>query len=102
MLLLLTYKQKLKHEYLVQKVAECWSEFMDELLCDCLESVDWSIFKNSVANLNECANTIRDFTCKCGEDHVPKKLIRVFPNRKPRINREIHSLLKFWSEVFKS
>eukprot|EP00061_Rhincodon_typus_P013551 g39989.t1 len=32
---------------------------------------------------------------------MPKKLIRVFPNQKPWMNRKIHSLLKSRSEAFK-
>eukprot|EP00061_Rhincodon_typus_P011863 g37203.t1 len=81
---------------------QCWSGLTDELLHDCLESVDWSIFKISAANLNEYAITVTDFISTCAEDCVPKTLIRVFPNRKPRMNWKIHSLLKSRSEVFKS
>eukprot|EP00061_Rhincodon_typus_P011076 g35834.t1 len=93
------YKQKLKHEDLVQNIVQCRSEGMDELLRDCL---DWSIFKNSAANLNEHITTITDFISRGVQDNVPKKLIRVLPNRKPWMNWKTHSLLKYWSEVFKS
>eukprot|EP00061_Rhincodon_typus_P017415 g46104.t1 len=58
-LLLLADKHNLKHEDQVQKVA--WSEVMDELQSDCLESVDWSIFKNTAANLKEHAITVISF-----------------------------------------
>eukprot|EP00061_Rhincodon_typus_P015403 g43055.t1 len=75
---------------------------MDELLCDCLEPVDWSIFKNSAANLNENSTTVTDFISKCGEDCMPKKLIQVLTNWKPQMNQEIHFLFMFRSEVFKS
>ncbi|XP_048414141.1 uncharacterized protein LOC125465079 isoform X2 [Stegostoma tigrinum] len=100
--LLPAYKQKLKRENPVQRVVQCWSEETDKLLRDCFESVDWSVFKNSAANLNEYATTVTDFISKCVEDCVPKKLIRVFPNQKPWMNWEIHSLLKSRSEAFKS
>ncbi|XP_060703504.1 uncharacterized protein LOC132830055 [Hemiscyllium ocellatum] len=100
--LLPAYKQKLKREDPVQKVVQCWSDGTDELLQDCFESVDWSIFKNSATSLNEYATTVTDFISKCVEDCVPKKLIRVFPNQKPWMNSEIHSLLKSRSEAFKS
>eukprot|EP00061_Rhincodon_typus_P012658 g38536.t1 len=74
---------------------------MDELLHDCLELVDWSVFQKSAANLNEYAITVTDFTSKCVEDCMPKKLILVFPNCKPWMNREIHSLLMSRSEALK-
>eukprot|EP00061_Rhincodon_typus_P014661 g41831.t1 len=59
--LLPAYKQKLKREDPSQKVVQCWSDAAEELLRDCLESVDWTIFKNSVDNLNKYTTTIMDF-----------------------------------------
>eukprot|EP00061_Rhincodon_typus_P016067 g44086.t1 len=51
---------------------------------------------------DEYAITLTDFISKCVEDCVPKKSIRVFSNRKPWMNREIHSLLKTRHAAFKS
>ena len=53
-----------------------------------LESVDWSVFKNSVTSLNKYATTVTEFISKCVEDCVPKKQICVFPNWKPWMNRD--------------
>eukprot|EP00061_Rhincodon_typus_P013371 g39705.t1 len=52
-LFLPAYKQKLKREDLSQEVVQCWSEAAEGLLWDCLESMDWAIFKNSADNLDE-------------------------------------------------
>eukprot|EP00061_Rhincodon_typus_P013041 g39163.t1 len=93
-LLLLAYKQKLKHNDPGQKVAQCVSLRQQKGL----EVVDWSKFKNSVANLNEYAATVTDFINKCVEDCVPK----MFPNQKPRMNWKIQSLLKSGSMAYKS
>eukprot|EP00061_Rhincodon_typus_P013975 g40703.t1 len=71
--------QKLKHDDQVQKVGQCWSEVMDKLLCDCLESADWPIFKYSVANPNVYATNVTGFI----------------------MNQKIHSLLKSRFEAFK-
>ncbi|XP_072362773.1 uncharacterized protein [Scyliorhinus torazame] len=101
-LLLPAYRQKLKRENPAKKVVQCWSEETEELLRDCLETEDWSIFKNSATNLNECATTVTDFISKCVDDCVPKKAVRAFPNQKPWLNREIDSLLKDRSEAFKA
>eukprot|EP00061_Rhincodon_typus_P011069 g35823.t1 len=57
----LAYKQKLKRGDPVWKVVLCWSEAVEELLWDCLELVNWSIFKVSAANLDEHATTTMDF-----------------------------------------
>ncbi|XP_051866219.1 uncharacterized protein LOC127567392 [Pristis pectinata] len=102
LLLLPAYKQKLKREDPVQRVVQCWSEEIDELLCDCFESVDWSMFKDSAASLDEYISTITEFISKYIEDCVPKRTIRVFPNRKPWMNWKIHTLPKSRTAAFKS
>eukprot|EP00061_Rhincodon_typus_P018407 g47569.t1 len=85
-----------------QKEIQCWSKAVEEHFQDCLETVDWTVFKYLAKNLDEYAATITDFVSKCVEDCVPKKLIWVFPNRKPWLNREIHSLLKTRRTAFTS
>eukprot|EP00061_Rhincodon_typus_P003367 g19914.t1 len=71
-------------------------------LWDCLDLMDWTVFKHSVGNLDEYTNTVTDFISKCVEGCVPKKSIWVFPNRKPWMKREIHSLLKATHVAFVS
>ena len=62
----------------------------------------WSVFKKSAASLNENATTVTDFIRKCVETCVPKKILRVFPNEKTWMNRDIHCLLRSRSEAFNS
>eukprot|EP00061_Rhincodon_typus_P004424 g22531.t1 len=100
--LLPAYEQKLKQKNPSQKEAQCWSEAVEDCLQDCLDLVDWTVFKCSVENLDEYATTVTDFVRKCVEDCVPKKSVQVFPNRKCSMNKEIHSLLKTRSAAFKS
>eukprot|EP00061_Rhincodon_typus_P006050 g26269.t1 len=75
---------------------------VEEHLQDCLELVDWTVFMNSAENLDAYTTRVMDFMNKYVEDCVPKKSIRVFPNRKPWINWEIHCLLKTSRVAFKS
>eukprot|EP00061_Rhincodon_typus_P002980 g18982.t1 len=64
--------------------------------------MDCTVIQSSVENLDEYATTVIDFISKYQEDCVPKESIRVFPNRNPWINQEIHSLLKTRRAAFKS
>eukprot|EP00061_Rhincodon_typus_P005324 g24690.t1 len=100
MLPLLVYKQEQKHEDLIQKLVQCWSEVTDELLHEYLESVDCFVFQSSVINLN--GTNLTDFIGKCVKDCMSKNLIRVFPNRKLWMTRMVYSQLKSMSEVSKS
>eukprot|EP00061_Rhincodon_typus_P008386 g30944.t1 len=52
------------------------SEAVEDYFWDCLESVDWTVFKCSLENLDKYATTITDFISKCVEDCVPKKSTR--------------------------
>eukprot|EP00061_Rhincodon_typus_P015108 g42604.t1 len=97
--LLPAYKQQLKWENPPQNKVQCWSKAVEDHLRDHLDSVDWTVFKCSVENLDEYATTVTDFISKCVEDCVPKKLIRMFPNHKPLM--EIHFLLKASHAAFK-
>eukprot|EP00061_Rhincodon_typus_P005450 g24981.t1 len=62
---------KLKWEDPSQKIVQCWSEAVEELLWDCLKLVDWTIFKNSADILVVYATTIKDFISKCIDDCLP-------------------------------
>lgn len=64
----------------VQNVALRWSEEIDEHLQDCFESIDWSTFKGSAANLSEYAIAITQFITRCVNYCMSKKSIPVFPN----------------------
>lgn len=70
-----------------------------DLLHDCFESVDWFLFDDSTANLHWYDTGVTGFICKCAEDSIPAKSIRVLPNQET-MNREIHSILKFKPEGF--
>eukprot|EP00061_Rhincodon_typus_P003725 g20816.t1 len=99
--LLPAYKQKPKRENLSQKVVQCWSESAEDHLRDCLELVDWTMFKCSVEHLDRYTTIVMDFISKWMEDHVSKRSIHVFPSYKPWMNQEIHSLLKTMRAAFK-
>eukprot|EP00061_Rhincodon_typus_P014343 g41302.t1 len=88
------YRQKLKWEKSSRKEVQCWSEAVEDGLRDSLDSVDWTVFKRSAENPDKFATTVTNFITKHVEGCAPKKSIRVFPNQKPWMNQEIHSLLK--------
>lgn len=76
------YKRNLKQENQIQKVVECWSVEMNNILCNCFEYVDCSIFRDSAVNLDEYVTAVTDFISKCVEDCTPMTTIHVFPNQK--------------------
>eukprot|EP00061_Rhincodon_typus_P003233 g19600.t1 len=67
---------------------------MENHIQDCLDSVDWSVFKCSAEKLDKYITTVTGFISKCMEECIPK-------NRKPWMNQKIHSLLKIRHAAFK-
>jgi len=82
------YKQKLKLENPTAKATLHWSKEAEDRLRDCLGSVDWPVFKSAAENLNENATTVTDFISKCVADCLPEMTVRMFPNRKPWMNKK--------------
>ncbi|XP_055512237.1 uncharacterized protein LOC129709727 [Leucoraja erinacea] len=101
-LLLPAYRQQLKSALPEVRTVQSWSGEAEEQLQDCLESVDWAMFRDSATDLNEYATVATEFIKKCVEDCIPTKTFRVFPNQKPWMNHEIRILLKTRSRAFRS
>eukprot|EP00061_Rhincodon_typus_P009948 g33841.t1 len=76
-----------------------WCSDTVTLMHHCSQDLEYLPVKG--LNLNEYATTVTDFISKCVEDCMTKKLIRMFPNRKPWMSGEIYSLLRSGSEAFK-
>lgn len=89
-LLLPAYKNKLKWEDPVQKVMQCWSEETDETLRDRFVSVEWSICKDSMANLSEYATPVTDVNSKCAMGMCQRQSYK-FYQPETRMNCEVHS-----------
>eukprot|EP00061_Rhincodon_typus_P008137 g30488.t1 len=51
----------MKSENPSRKEVQCWSEVAEDRLRDSSESMDWTVFKCSVENLDTYATTIMDF-----------------------------------------
>ncbi len=102
-LLLPAYRQKLKQEAPALRTIQCWSDQSDAILKDCFDHVDWDMFRAaSDDNIEAYSDTVTCFIRKCIQDVVPTKTIRIYPNQKPWINRDVRSALSAWTSAFKS
>ncbi len=102
-LLLPAYRQKLKREAPALRTIQCWSDQSDATLQDCFDHVDWDMFQAaSDDDIEAYSDTVTCFICKCIEDVVPTKTIRIYPNKKPWINSDVRSALSARTSAFKS
>ncbi len=93
-LLLPTYRQKLKREAPALRTVQCWSDQSDAILQDCFDHVDWDMFW--------AASDDNRGVFRYGHDIVPTKTIRIYPNQKPWINSDVRSVLSARTSAFKS
>ncbi len=82
------------------RVVQVWPEGASEQLQDCFNNTDWTIFEDD--NIDTYTSSVL-FYIKCCMDNVTTtKQIRVFPNNKPWMTREVRLLLKARNTAFRS
>lgn len=97
-----TYRQRLKTVKPVTKTVRRWTSEATEALRGCLETTDWSVFKESSSSLDEYADTVTSYVAFCENSCVPIKTVRVFGNNKPWFRRSVKIKLDAKNEAFKS
>jgi hypothetical protein len=71
-LLLPSYRQKLKQEVPVLRSIQCWSDQSESVLQDCFDHADWDMFPvASDNNIDVYTDTVTEFIRKCIGDVVP-------------------------------
>ena len=93
-LLITTYKQKLKQEVPVTWSIWKWSDDSDARLHDCFASTDWNMFRDSSNGVEEYTTSVISFIIKCNNDVIPTVTVRTYPNQKPWITGNIRMELK--------
>jgi hypothetical protein len=65
-LLIHSYRQKLKQEELGLRTIQCWSDQSESTLQDCFDHVDWNMFRVGSDNNNDhYTDTVTEFIMKC-------------------------------------
>ncbi|KAL0161541.1 hypothetical protein M9458_045266 [Cirrhinus mrigala] len=101
-LLLPVYRQKLKQEAPTLRTVHCWSDQSESMLQDCFNHTDWEMFRTAADNIDEYTDSVCGFIKKCVDDVVPSKTVKVYPNQKPWINRDVRMALAARNSAFVS
>jgi hypothetical protein len=93
-LLLPSYRQKLKQGAPVVMTIQCRSDQSKSTLQDCFDHEDWDMFRvASEKIIDTYTDTVNEFIRKCIGDVVPTVTIKAYPNQKPWIERSFRSKL---------
>jgi hypothetical protein len=68
----------------------------------CLEGTSWTIFEDSSADLHEQTEAISGYIDFCVSAVIPTKTIKVYPNNKPWVTKELKDILNEKKSVFAS
>ena len=91
------YKQKLKREKPQVKEVREWLNDSTEALRACFECTDWKTLTD--ASTIDMATEVVKF---CEDMIIPKKNIKIFPNSKPWVSKDIRVLLQRKQLAFKT
>lgn len=82
------------------RTVKTWPEGASSQLQDCFERTNWDIFGNQ--DLEEYTSTVLFYIQNCVDNVTVDKLIRVYPNQKPWMTKEVQTLLKDRNTAFRS
>ena len=94
LLLIPSYRQKLKTEKPTIKSRLDWTHDAVETLKGCLDCTLWDSFKTACSSLDEYTSTVTSYIQFCVETCIPTKTVRSFGNSKPWFNKELAALRK--------
>lgn len=77
-----------------------WPEGASEQLQDCFSCTDWTIFEDD--NIDTYTSSVLCYIKCCRDNVITMKRIRVFPNNKPWMTKDVQLLLKARNTAFRS
>lgn len=87
-----SYAPRLKASKPVTKSVKCWDEDKAEQLSGALACTDWTVFTAACPDLDSLTTTVTDYINFCVDLVVPEKCVKIFPNNKPWVTKELKAL----------
>ena len=87
------YRQLLKTDKPSIKTISDWSYNSSESLKACFESTDWDVFFDANLAPDELTDTVSSYVQWCKDLYINDKSIKIFPNNKPWITKELKGVL---------
>lgn len=93
------YKTKLKRSKPEKKVIRTWTNESREQLKACFDWTNWEIFRED--SLDEMTRVTNDYINFCVQLVVPTKEIKIYPNNKSYVTRDIKKVINTRKVAFK-
>lgn len=107
LLLLPKYTPAIKRVKPTVKTVKVWLEEANSLLQQEFQNTDWNMFARqatlvSHTDINIYTSSVLHYINRCVDKVSTQKIIKVFPNQKPWMNKEVRLLLKAHDAAFKT
>ena len=96
-----TYKTALKSSKPLVKSINAWTDDSIETLKGCFLCTDWDTFSGE-PNLDNATEVTTDYIKFCVDTVIPKRTIKVYPNNKPYITKEVKDCINRKKQAFKT
>ena len=96
-----TYKSKLKRCKPVEREIRCWSSEACEELRACFELTNWDVFHDQ-NSLDVTTSVTTDYINFCAQLVIPIKRIRIYPNNKRFVSKDIKDIINTRKVAFKN
>ncbi|KAM3842547.1 uncharacterized protein ACN63O_022346, partial [Diretmus argenteus] len=100
LLLIPAYAPLRKTAPITTKTVTTWLEDATQQLQDCFDSTNWDVFEHQ--DLDLFTDSVLCYIKHCTDTVTVEKRIRVYPNQKPWMTREVQRLLKERNTAFRS
>ena len=87
------YRPILKTKKVESKLIKCWSEESCLELQGCFDCTNWSIFIESCQDLDDLLFIVNSYIHFCENMIVPQKRIKLFPNNKPWLTKDMRQVI---------
>ena len=82
------------------RTVKVWNQESRERLQDCLDNTDWDSFFNGCDDPHELTDTITEYVKWCESNCVDSKDVKVYPNNKPWVTKELKLCLNRKNHAF--
>ena len=83
------YTPVIRKQPITSKTVRIWSEDACETLRGCFECTDWTVFFDGDNDPDSISDKVTCYINYCVESIIPCKSIKIFPNNKPWVTREV-------------
>lgn len=96
------YSTVIRKQPIMLKTVRVWSDDACETLKGCFECTDWSVFFDGDSDLDSISDKVTCYINYCVEAVIPCKQIKIFPNNKPWVTREVKAAINKKKAAFYS